>query len=106
MSVLLLAVAVLVAVLYAGSVVRVLRAALRTARMFWMARTIPGPPNGVLYFAGPMDEILDKAIAAKNKYGNIVRVWAWPAVNITLAEPEDLEVGIWDMGKATESTGV
>ncbi|KAJ1529724.1 hypothetical protein ONE63_006477 [Megalurothrips usitatus] len=60
--------------------------------MFWLARTIPGPPNGALCFAGPMDEVLDKAIAAQRKYGNVVRVWAWPAVNITICEPDDLEV--------------
>ncbi|KAE8741967.1 Cytochrome P450 CYP4 [Frankliniella occidentalis] len=68
------------------------RHAARWLRMFWMARTIPGPSNGVLYFAGPLGEVVDKSRVAQQRYGNTVRVWAWPAVNVTVCEPEDLEV--------------
>ncbi|XP_034250036.1 cytochrome P450 4V2-like [Thrips palmi] len=60
--------------------------------MFWMARKIPGPPAGVLRMVGPTEDVFAKALAVQREYGNTVRFWAWPVVNVTISEPEDLEV--------------
>lgn len=83
---LLLAAAVLLLLAYFG------RAVVAWARMFWMARKIPGPAVGALRFVGPTKDVFEKAVVVHREYGTTVRFWAFPVVNVTLSEPEDLEV--------------
>lgn len=73
------------------------RAFMRTVRMFWKARHIPGPrgypPIGsFLRFAGPLDQLVQKTIDVQREYGDTVRVWAGSAINIVIADPKDIEV--------------
>lgn len=67
-------------------------ALLRAARLYWRCSAVPGPALGVLRFAGPLDQLLDKVKAAARQYGSVVRVYAPPTVCIFVSDPVDLEV--------------
>lgn len=67
-------------------------ALLRTARLYWRCAAVPGPAVGVLRFAGPLDQILDKVKQAAREFGSVVRVYAPPTVCIFVSDPVDLEL--------------
>lgn len=89
MSLLVLAVVVLACARYGPRAFRVLSGIVRT---IWKSRTIPGPVEGMLSFYGSTDEFIHKVRATSQRFGNTVRIWAWPVVCIFVSEPEDLEV--------------